>query len=355
MGSLPILTAAEQVAAHLRAELLRRRWIGEMPGGDRLALELGVGNKTVESALRQLEHEGLLVGQGHRRKRLINPNNPALPQTNLQIAFLARDQSDQKTGYVLDILHSLESAGHSALFSSKSMTDLGTDVQRIARFVKRTDADAWIILGAPRDVLEWFVAQKIPAMAFAGRRRGLPIAAVGPDKPSVIRCLTRRLVELGHRRIVLLARRGRRLPKPGLFERCFLEELVAHGIPTGDYNLPDWEENLDGFHDCLASIFEHSPPTALIVEEAPFFAATQQFLAGRGLRVPQDVSLVSTDDDSMFEWCKPSISHIRWDSRPVVRRIVRWATNVSHGKEDLRQTVTKAEFVEGGTIGPAAK
>jgi len=31
---------------------------------------------------------------------------------------------------------------------------------------------------------------------------------------------------------------------------------------------------------------------------------------------------------------------------------VTWAANVSRGKEDRRQTMTKAEFVEGGTIGP---
>jgi hypothetical protein len=34
------------------------------------------------------------------------------------------------------------------------------------------------------------------------------------------------------------------------------------------------------------------------------------------------------------------------------RRVVRWAANVSHGKDDRQQTLTKAEFVAGGTIGP---
>ena len=32
---------------------------------------------------------------------------------------------------------------------------------------------------------------------------------------------------------------------------------------------------------------------------------------------------------------------------------MRWAKNVSLGREDLRQTLTPAEFVEGGMIGPA--
>jgi hypothetical protein len=29
--------------------------------------------------------------------------------------------------------------------------------------------------------------------------------------------------------------------------------------------------------------------------------------------------------------------------------------HVDHGKDDHRQSVTKAKFVEGGTIGPASK
>jgi DNA-binding LacI/PurR family transcriptional regulator len=69
--------------------------------------------------------------------------------------------------------------------------------------------------------------------------------------------------------------------------------------------------------------------------------------------VPKDVSLVCTDHDPDAAWCEPSVAHIRWDYRPVVRRVVRWAANISHGKQDLRQTLTKAEFVDGGTIGPA--
>ena len=42
-----------------------------------------------------------------------------------------------------------------------------------------------------------------------------------------------------------------------------------------------------------------------------------------------------------------------WDHRLVVRRVVQWANNVARGRDDRRQTLTKAEFVEGGTIGPA--
>jgi DNA-binding LacI/PurR family transcriptional regulator len=68
--------------------------------------------------------------------------------------------------------------------------------------------------------------------------------------------------------------------------------------------------------------------------------------------VPDDVSLISTDSDPHFTWCRPSVAHIHWETAPVVRRALRWADNVARGNKDTRQKVVTAEFIEGGTIGP---
>ena len=48
----------------------------------------------------------------------------------------------------------------------------------------------------------------------------------------------------------------------------------------------------EGLQKLLGSLFRLTPPTAMIIDEAPLFAATQQFLASQGLRVPQQVSLI---------------------------------------------------------------
>ena len=339
------------MAAHLRAELSGGRWSGMMPGKSRLARELGVSGKIVVAALGQLEREGLLVGQGPRRRRRIVPpdSKTTLP---MRIAILLYEPPALAAGYMVELQHLLVEAGHSAFFAEKSLLELGMKVPAIRRLMEKTQGDAWVVNAGSREVLEWLSTQPTPTLALFGRRRGLPIAAVGPDKPPVMAMITRALIDLGHRRIVLLCRSTRRLPEPGESERAFLNELKAHGITTGAYHMPDWDESIGGFHRLLQTLFRITPPTALIIDEAPFFVAAQQFLAGQELRVPGDVSLVCTDASPDFAWCQPPITHIRWDSRPVVRRIVRWAANVSHGRKDLRQTLTPAVFVRGGTIGP---
>jgi len=328
-----------------------------LPGVHALTAELGANHNTVETALRQLEEEGLLVAQGPGRRRRVAVAAVAAGKAArpLRVAILAFDPPavELAEGYVADLLHRLDEAGHSVFFADQCLQELRMEAGRVARLVRRTEADAWIVSAGSREVLEWFAAQPVPAFALFGRRGGLPIAGVGPDHVAANVAATRRLIELGHRRIVILARRNRRLPVPGAAERAILDEMAVHGIATNPYNLPDWEETGAGFHACLRELFRLTLPTALLIDEAPFLVAALQFLGRRGLRVPEDVSLVCTDADPAFAWCEQTIAHNRWDSAPVVRRVVRWAANVSRGRDDLRQTLTKAEFFEGGTVGRA--
>lgn len=344
------MTIAEQVAGHLRGELLRGRWSGLLPGGRQLSLELEVNIKTVEVALRQLEREGVLAGQGagRRRRIVVAEAKTAHP---LRVGILLYHCNDRRLALVVELQHMLVKAGHATVFPAKSLVELEMDVKRVERLVGQTAADVWLVLAGSREVLEWFCTQPLPSFALYGRRTGLPIAGTGPDIQAPFVVGVRRLLALGHRRIVVICRSERRRPTLGNAERAFLDELAAHGVAPGPYHLPEWEETREGLQELLASLFQVTPPTALIFDEAPLFAATQQFLARRGIQVPEEVSLFCTADDPTFEWCTPSVACIRWDARPVLRSIVRWASNVSRGKEDRRQTLTPAGFIPGGTIG----
>ena len=355
MPEFTIRSPSEQIAAHLRRELLQGTWSGEMPGTPLLATELGTDRRIITAALDLLEKEGLLVAQGKgRRRKIVLPKSPAT--SALRIVILEYDETSDGYGYKVELLNLLNKAGHNANFAPRNLLDLDMNPRRVARLVNQTEAYAWVVSGGSQEVLEWFSTQAVPSFALFGRLQGLPIAGTKPDKLPAFAAATRQLLGFGHRRIILLARQERRLPTPGRSERAFLEELEAHGIQTSHpYNLPDWEESSEGFHRILDSLFRATPPTALIIEEVSLFFAAQQFQLHRGLRVPEDVSLVCTDGDPHFSWCKPSIAHIHWDSAPVVRRIVRWAANVSRGNDDRRQTYTKAEFIEGGTVGPAPR
>jgi DNA-binding LacI/PurR family transcriptional regulator len=352
MSSWRVLSASEQVAAQLRAELATGRWRGTIPGVYQLATELAVSRSTVETALRDLEASGVLMNLGPGKRRSIEPSG-CLDAPTLRIAILRFETADPGLDYMIEIQHLLTKAGHTIFYPAKTLQDLGMDVKRVARFVKKTEADAWVVVAGSREVLEWFAAQPAPAFALFGRRQSVDIASIGPDTTPTIATVTRRLVELGHQRIVMLSRRHRQLPKPAQFERTFLAELKAHGLAVGPYNLPDWEGTREGLHRLLESLFQLTPLTALIVHEVPQFTAVLRYIAGRGIQTPKDISLVCTDPGRSFSWCEPPVSHIAWDLNKIARRVARWAANVHSSKEDRRRTDIEAQFVEHGTIGPA--
>ena len=353
MSGMRFLSIAEQVANYLQSEILRGRWSETLPGLPQLSKELSINPKTVTVALRQLEKRGLLVPQGAgKRRRIVLPEDGWKPRP-LRIAILSHEPLALTQGYMIELQHLLHQAGHGATFAGKSLIELRMDVDRVASLVRQTQADAWVVVSGSKEILEWFTGQGIPVFALFGRRRGLPIAGVGPNKERIYREIVRHLAALGHRRMVLLALGARRLPQPGASERAFLEELAAQGIPASQFNLPDWEPDPEGLQQALDSLFRVTPPTALLIDEAYVFHAVKHHLSRQGIEAPEDVSLICTDPDGTFVWCRPSIAHIAWDNLPVVRRVVRWAKHVSQGKNDIRQSLTPARLVEGGTIGPA--
>lgn len=323
-----------------------------MPGKDRLARELEVSPRTVERALKLLENEKVLEAQGLGKRRRVVAPDAGSEVRPLLVRILAYERSDEDLLHHIHLQGELQRAGHTARFATKSLQDLGMDVKRVAHFVEKTAADAWVVCSGSRPVLEWFAQQPVPAFAFFGSSSGIRIAGMVPRKNPALGEAVQRLTQLGHRRIVMLAHEDRLKPFPARFEQAFLDELAARGIPVGPYNLPLWKDTKEGFHRCLDTLFEHTPPTALIIAEPMLFHAARDHLAQQGRVAPRDVSLICDDPDVTFGWCHPAVSHIAWDHRPLARRVRSWTKNVSSGKSDYKQSFTLAKFVEGGTIGP---
>jgi DNA-binding LacI/PurR family transcriptional regulator len=346
-------SAVRQLVEHLREEILSGALGENFPGINHLVRELGVGTETVLAAVAELEKEGFLKNRTGRRGRIVADAGGARSR-RLRVRLLPYSREQCRLDYCLELKHRLEVAGHVVSFADKSLRELKNEAGRVARFVGKNPADAWVVIGGSRDVLEWFSGQPVPAFALFGHVVGLPLASTGPRKSLCVQQAVRRLVELGHRRIVMMVYEERRRHQPGFLEQVFLDTLKAEGLATGSYNLPDWREEPGGLRECLDELFRFTPPTALFLEPELFSAAHQHF-ARQGIQVPRDVSMVSLDSAPLFDWWDPPISHITYDSRPFIRRIVRWMKHVSSGIDDRRCTPSAARFIEGGTIGPAPR
>jgi DNA-binding LacI/PurR family transcriptional regulator len=309
----------------------------------------------VETAVRRLAKEGLVVSQGAGRCRRINLAPAMRKKRSMRVMILLYEESGRRTGYLVELLHRLQAAGLQVEFAGRTLKDFGLDAQRVARFVRKAKADAWIVVAGSSEVLDWFARQPLPAFALFGRVTQVHLASSWLKKTTALEALVDRLVALGHQRIVMLAREERRKPVPGDFEQFFLKLLEERGIQTSNYHLPDWGDRPEELERVIGGLFRHTPPSALILDDPALLLPATQHLARLGYLAPERVSLACTDSYPGFEWCFPEVTHIEWDPLPVIRRAVKWAENISRGKEDRRKTMIEARLVIGGTIGPVAR
>lgn len=360
MRPIPRPSLPEQVAAHLREGIRQGRWSDSLPGVQQLAAELAVARHTLRRSLQILESEGLLAGRGLGRSRSITAAGAVKAfQRPLRVAILRHDahlvDCPQSSMILIQIMHSLEAAGHTVFFCRKSQIELKHELPRMTRQLETVQADAWVVEAGSQPLLEWCASQRTPCFALYGRATIQPLASAGVNAESAYRVATRRLLALGHRNIVLIVREPTRKPTPGLCAQAFLEEMNGHGIQTSDYNLPDWEESPEGFSRLLESLFKTTPPTALIIDETLRVFAALAFLARHGIKVPEHVSLVCSDSDAMVDWCHPPIARMQWDSTPIARNVVHWVNAVRKGKPGRKINDIAAEFLPGGSIGPVWK
>jgi DNA-binding LacI/PurR family transcriptional regulator len=348
------LTASEQLAAHLREDILLGTWGDVMPGSDRLMRDLGVGRGVISEALAQLECEGLLVTQGVGKRRLIKMPEGYKKGRKLRVGIFLWGPSDRAQKFILDIQHSLTKAGHIVVHTSKTLIDIHMDPQRVASEVKKANADVWIASSAARPVLEWFVDRNIPVFAIFGSCVNLPVAGFRLKDDSGLSQAREFLFELGHRRIVMLLRRQHRATNPNNSLNKYSSWLMSKGITPSNYHLPDWDDTNEGFHKCLESLFKVTPPTAILVDEGPKFVTTCLFLAQRGLRIPVDVSVVCLEPDAFSSLEPGLIAQIEVDYSKIASYILRWASDINHGKPNLKQHLAPSKYLNGRTVGAAS-
>ncbi len=142
------------------------------------------------------------------------------------------------------------------------------------------------------------------------RRVGIPVVmvdAIHSDLPYVAvddieggRMATTHLIDLGHRRIAFL---GDRYPNPFGFTASYhrylgySEALAQRGIPQREEYVVTGEHSRRTAHVLAATLFEQEPrPTAVFAASDTQALGVLAAARERGLRVPEDVSVVGYDD-----------------------------------------------------------
>lgn len=198
---------------------------------------------------------------------------------------------------------------------------------------------------------------KIPAIVVNGPACGLP--AVQTDEVLSVETLVDHLVSLGHKRIAFINAGCPGASAPGyrqaLFPQGYLKALTRHRLRP----YPSWDCPVEDFNQAVEELFTlSSPPTALIGYDEGYVLALADALELRGLRVPQDVSLVAAREIGTSQFVTKPITRITRPNEALAHRAVQWISESLAGKasDTGESTVTRlaAELVVGTTCGPPA-
>jgi DNA-binding LacI/PurR family transcriptional regulator len=205
-------------------------------------------------------------------------------------------------------------AARAARFSVDTVSSLDDDpsgVRAIVEALLRQRVDAIVLVVTDIAVLEVVLGleQSIPIVAVAATARRSP-AIVSIDQYRGARAATRHLVELGHQEILHLAGP---VEAPDAIERLrgWQDEMNANRLVVRDVRHGDWSAR-SGF-ELGMEVGDIRPGTAVFAANDYMALGLMSALHARGLRVPEDVSIVGFDDVPEAAYLLPPLTTVRQD------------------------------------------
>ena len=240
-----------------------------------------------------------------------------------------------------------------AEFLSCPLKSVELPAKRLAQRVESYSADAWIIHLGNTQLLQWFSDQSIPFLAWGAVGFTGVANILATSLSSTLRKVVGHLAASGHQRIVWLCPEHYRPP----LAPAYVDILKRVGIHSSPFHLPEWEESPAGLNHVLTSLFQITPPTALILNRPSHMIGTLAFLAKHRIRVPEDVSLFSLWDDPIFSWHHPGlrIAHVRLQDEFYVKSLLSWTRNLMRGIDRKERHIVPVNMVPGNSLGRPGK
>jgi LacI family repressor for deo operon, udp, cdd, tsx, nupC, and nupG len=150
-----------------------------------------------------------------------------------------------------------------------------------------------------------------PIVVVSERISGIDLPMVGVDNAAAAETAVRHLLELGHRRIAHIAG-GRRNAMTAERSSGYRQALrnfglvpVADLVSYGDYSIES------GTRAARALLDLSRPPTAIFAANDDMAIGAMNEAKARGMRVPEDISVVGFDDVPFAASCDPPLTTIR--------------------------------------------
>ncbi len=169
----------------------------------------------------------------------------------------------------------------------------------------------------PELIANWS-ALTIPVVTLDRTLPGLPFGLVAMDNARGIALAVEHLVELGHRRIGFVSWHPRSLSNRQERLQGYVDALADAGIATDPdlirFAADGWSDGVDRTLELLSL---PDPPTAILSATSMLNLQVLAAIKRRGLRVPEDISVVGYDDSPWDSLLDPPLTTVATPARQL--------------------------------------
>lgn len=344
-----------QTAAFLQAQIERGEWREWLPSERALCELLQVSRNTLRAALAQLQKHGVVRPEHGAGNRIVGSVRTKPRPAVQDVALLTPEPIERlrpmQTLWIDDMRALLSERGLRLRIFHGPQFYGASPAPALQKLVTRNPHACWILMLATEPLQRWFSKNGVPCVVAGSTFAGLELPFRDLDHRAACRHAAGVLLGLGHRRLAMLMVKN---PRAGDLESeaGFVEAVRQSGHRDADVRVIHHEETVAGVTLAVRRLLKLEPrPTGVMVIHPYHYLAVASRLAEDGVRVPEEMSLVSRDDDPFLAYVSPmparyvTSPHVMAKAllRPVLERI-------EGGEVSQREGLIVPEFVRGESV-----
>ncbi len=256
--------------------------------------------------------------------------------------------TDLSSDYQTEIVHGIEDAAEQVgleVLLSHGRRDPAVLQRRLTQ-LGDLGVDGVVVLSAMLGPAVLARAATRQPMVVVGRVEGLPpgIGSVANHDEAGAQLAVQHLVGLGHRRIAHLTMSQRAAARAR--RRAYEESMVGAGLGAFVQVAPEWDGGVD---QLVAAAGEQDGPTAVFASNDRGAAAVVAAALDRGLRVPEDLSVIGYDNTALAQALRPALTSVD-QPRPQMGRLAMDQLAELMAGGEARHQVVEPELVVRGAV-----
>jgi DNA-binding LacI/PurR family transcriptional regulator len=344
-----------QTADVIRDEIRSGRWSHWLPGEYELCAQLHVSRRTIRAALEQLGRQGILRCDQGKRREIIGRHSPhrqpaskrvvlLMPMPLLSLSPFSVFLIDHLREHLAEDGYILETHASRVLYRAHMP-------QELENLEASLRPAGWVLLQSTEQMQRWFTERHRPSVVVGSRYQGVQLPSVDTDYGALCEHAVGRFLARGSRCLVLLnpdpEAAGDKKTREGFLEAAgktkladVRAEVVRHDGTVGSICAR------------LTSLMARAqPPTAMLVSRPRHVLTVLGHLLRRGVRVPEDMAVISRDDDSFLEDVVPTVARYSRNPKVFASKVSGVVLQMVHGARHFPDYKIMPSFVPGETLG----